>query len=48
MLDFFSGSSSVARAPDDKTATRFAGRCADRSVGSPAEPWQGVSVIDEK
>jgi class 3 adenylate cyclase len=38
----------VARAPDDHTAALFAGRCASRCAGSPAEPWQGVSVIDEK
>lgn len=38
----------VARAPDDKTAALFAGRCANRSGKSPVEPWQGVSVIDEK
>lgn len=38
----------VTRAPDDRTAALFVGRCAEYSATPPIEPWQGVSVIDEK
>ncbi len=38
----------VTRAPDDKTALLYVGRCADYSERPPIGPWQGVSVIDEK
>jgi class 3 adenylate cyclase len=38
----------VAGAPGDQTAALFVVRCAEHSEKPPVEPWQGVSVLDEK